>query len=78
MQAGEEIARGFFAAGRDASELFDELKETLDEVAFAREGEIARARGFAVGFGRDDWRDGSHFEALDEALSRRHELVGRW
>ena len=34
MQAGEEIARGFFVAGRDASELFDELKETLDEVGF--------------------------------------------
>ena len=39
MQAGEEIARGFFVAGRDASELFDELKETLDEVAFGVKGE---------------------------------------
>ena len=40
MQAGEEIARGFFVAGRDASELFDELKETLDEVAFGVKGEV--------------------------------------
>ena len=40
MQAGEEIARGFFVAGRDASELFDELKETLDEVGFGVKGEL--------------------------------------
>jgi hypothetical protein len=38
MQAGEEIARSFFVAGRDTSELFDELKETLDEVALGVEG----------------------------------------
>ena len=29
-----EIARGLFVAGRDASELFNELKETFDQVAF--------------------------------------------
>ena len=43
MEAGEEIACGFFVAGRDASELFDELKETLDEIAFGVEGEVAIA-----------------------------------
>ena len=51
MQAGEEIARGFFVAGRDASELFDELKETLDEVALGVEGEVAIASDLAVRFG---------------------------
>jgi hypothetical protein len=44
MQAGEEIASGFFVAGRDASELLEELKETLDEVAFGVEGEVTIAR----------------------------------
>jgi hypothetical protein len=68
MQAGEEIARGFFIAGRDASELFDELKETLDEVALGIESEVAIASALAVRLWRDDRLDGSHFEALDEGV----------
>ena len=68
MQAGEEIARGFFVAGRDASELFDELKETLDEVAFGVEGEVAIARDLAIRFWRDDRLDRPDFEALDKAV----------
>jgi hypothetical protein len=68
MQAGEEIARGFFVAGRDASELFEELKETLDEVAFGVEGEVTIARDLAVRLWRDDRLDGSHFEAFDEGV----------
>jgi hypothetical protein len=68
MQAGEEIARSFFVAGRDASELFDELKETLDEVALGVEGEIAIASDLTVRLWRDDGLDGSHFEALDEGV----------
>ena len=68
MQAGEEIARGFFVAGRDASELFDELKETLDQVALGVEGEVAIASDLAVRLWRDDRLDGPAFEALDEAV----------
>jgi hypothetical protein len=68
MQAGEEIARGFFVAGRDASELFEELKETLDEVAFGVEGGVAIASDLAVRLWRDNRLDGSHFEALDEGV----------
>ena len=68
MQAGEEIARGFFVAGRDASELFDELKETLDEVAFGVEGEVATAFDLAIRFRRDDRLDRAHFEALNKAV----------
>ena len=68
MQAGEEIARSFFVAGGDASELFDELKETLDEVAFGVEGEVAIARDLAIRFWRDDRLDGSDFEALNKAV----------
>ena len=48
MQGGEEIARSFFVAGRDASELFDELKETLDEVAFGVEGVVAITFDLAI------------------------------
>ena len=69
MQSGEEIARGFFVAGRDASsELFDELKETLDEVGLGVEGEVAIASDLAVRLWRDDRLDGSQFEALDEGV----------
>jgi hypothetical protein len=68
MQAGEEIARGFFVASRDASELFDELKETLDEVALGVEGEVAIASDLAVRLWRDDRLNGSHFEAPDEGV----------
>ena len=52
MRAGEEIAGSFFVTGCDASELFDELKETLDEVAFGVEGEVAIARELAIRFWR--------------------------
>ena len=67
MQAGGESARSFFVAGRDASELFDELKETLDQVALGVEGEVAIARDLAIRFWRDDRLDGSDFEALNKA-----------
>jgi hypothetical protein len=66
MQACEKVASGFFVAGGDASELLDELKETLDEVAFGVEGEVAIAFDLAIRFWRDDRLDGSHFKALDE------------
>ena len=68
MEAGEEIARSFFVAGGDASELFDELKETLDEVAFGVEGEVAIASDLAVRLWRDDRLDSAYFEAVDEGV----------
>ena len=48
MQAGEEIACSFLVAGRDAAELFDEIEEALDEVAFGVEGEVAIAFDLAI------------------------------
>ena len=68
MQAGEEIAGSFFVARCDASELFDELKETLDEVAFGVEREVAIARDLAIRFWRDDRLDRPGFEAFDEGV----------
>ena len=77
MQAGEEIAGSFFVAGRDASELFDELKETLDEVAFGVEGEVAIASDLVVRLCRDDRLDGSRLEALDEGVGVIALVAGR-
>ena len=48
--------------------MFELVEETLNEIAFAVEGEIARARGFSVGFGWDDWRDRSSVEGADEGV----------
>jgi hypothetical protein len=66
MQACEEIARGFLVSGRDAAELFDEIEEALDKIAFGVEGEVAIAGDLAIRFWRDDRLDGPDFEALDE------------
>ena len=68
MQASKEVARGFFVAGRDAAELFDEIEEALNEIAFGVEGEVAISRDLAIRFWRDDRLDGSHFKALDEGV----------
>ena len=68
MQSREEIACSFFVAGRDAAELFDEIEEALDEIAFGVEGEVAIERDLAIRFWRDDRLDGPDFEALNEAV----------
>jgi len=52
MDSGEEVAGGFFIARCDASELFESIEETLDEIAFGVEGEVALAADLAVGLGR--------------------------
>jgi len=48
--------------------MFEHVEETFDEIAFAVEGEIARARGFSVGLGWDDWGDRSIAEGGDEGV----------
>ena len=49
--------------------MFERVEETLDEIAFAIEDEVARAGGFSVAFGWDDWRDRASVEAADEGVS---------
>ena len=44
------------------------IEETLNEIAFAVEGEVARARSFSVEFGWDDWDDRSIGEGGDEGV----------
>ena len=57
LNASEESLGELVVARGDGPELFELVEETLNEIAFAVEGEVAWARGFSVGFGRDDWRD---------------------
>ncbi len=65
MDSGEKISRGFFVASCDASELFDHVEETLDEIAFGVEGPW---QGFASN-PHTDVRPGR----LSEHLMRRRE-----
>ena len=46
MNAGEEGFGEFVVAGGDGSEMLERVEETLDEIAFAVEGEIACDAGF--------------------------------
>src|SRR6516164_867331 len=55
--------------------MLERVKETLDEIAFAVEGEVARAQGFSVGFGGDDGGDRSIIEGGDEGVGVER-LVG--
>ena len=68
MNTGEERLGEFVVTRGDGPEMFELVEETLNEVAFAVEGEIARARGCSVGFGWDDWRDRSIVEGADEGV----------
>lgn len=68
MDSCEEVSSGFFIAGRDGSELFESIEETLDEVAFGVEGEVACAGGPAVGLGRDHRLDAAHRQGFDETV----------
>lgn len=68
MDSGEEVLGGFFIAGCDASELFEEVEETLDEVALGVKREITFAAHFAVGFGWDHRLDSAHGQGFDEAV----------
>ena len=68
MKAGEKIARGLLVTGGDAAKMLDGIEETLDEIAFAVEREVAIAFDLAVRFGRDHRLDGALFEAGNEAI----------
>ncbi len=68
MDSGEEVAGGFFIARCDASELFESIEETLDEIAFGVEGEVALAADLAVGLGRDHRLDAAHNQGSNEAV----------
>ena len=75
MNAGEENLGELVVTGGDGPEMLELVEETLNEIAFAVEGEVARARGFSVGFGWDDWDDRSIVEDGDEGVGVER-LVG--
>ena len=68
MNAGEEGLGEFVVTRGDGPEMLEFVEETLDEIALAIEGEVARARGFSVGFGGDDGGDRSIVEGGDEGV----------
>ncbi len=75
MNAGEEDLCELVVARGDSAEMLELIEETLNEIAFAVEGEVARARGFSVGFGWDNWDDRSIIEGGDESVGVER-LVG--
>ena len=68
MDASEESLGEFVVTGGDGSEMLEQIEETFNEVAFAVEDEVARARGFSVGFGWDNRGDRSVVEGGDEGV----------
>ena len=75
MDGGEENLGELVVTRGDGSEMLELVEKTLNEIAFAVEGEVARARGFSVGFGRDDGDDRSIVEGGDEGVGVER-LVG--
>ena len=66
MQACGEIARGFLVACGDASEVFDELEESFDQIALPVKRVIAIAFVLAIRLWRDDRLDRARPEAGNE------------
>ena len=48
MEASEKVASGFFVACCNAPEVFDGVKETLDEIALGVEREVAVTLDLAI------------------------------
>jgi hypothetical protein len=68
LECGEEVAGELVVAGCDGPEVFELVKEALDEVAFAVEGEVALSRGDAIGLGRDDRSDAARLQGQDQGV----------
>ena len=68
MDGGEENLGELVVTRGDGPEMLELVEKTLNEIAFAVEGEVARARGFSVGFGWDDRDDRSIVEGGDEGV----------
>ena len=75
MDGGEENLGALVVTRGDGSEMLELVVKTLNEIAFAIEGEVVRARGFSVGFGWDDRNDRSIVEGGDEGVGVER-LVG--
>ena len=69
VKSGEIVAGSLFITGGDAAKVLDGIEEALDEIALAVERKIAVPFDLAVHFRRDHRFDGTHFQALNEALT---------
>ena len=76
MNAGEEGLGEFVVTGGDGPEMFELVEETLDEIEFAVEGEVAWARGFSVGFGGDDGAIARSLRAAMKASASKACIAG--
>ena len=63
-----ECIREFVITGGDGAELLEFAEEPLDQIALTIEGEIGFARGHAVGFWRNDWRNPACVERADQGV----------
>jgi hypothetical protein len=63
LQSCEKIALGLFVARGDATELFDELEESFDQIALPVKREIAIAFVLAIRLWRNDGLDRARPEA---------------
>ena len=75
VDGGEENLGELVVTRGNGPEMLELVEKTLNEIAFAVEGEVARARGFSVGFGWDDRDDRSIVEGGDEGVGVER-LVG--
>jgi len=75
VNASEESLGELVVSSGDGPELLERVEEAFDQIALAAEREIARARGFSVGFGWDNRGDRSIVQGGDEGV-RVEGLVG--
>ena len=68
MKASKEVSGGLLISGCDGSELFDGIEESLDQVSFGIEREIALAFDLAVYLRRDDRNDAADFKPFNQAI----------
>ena len=68
VNAGEESLGEFVVASGDGPKVLEHVEETLNEIAFTVESEIAPTWGFSIGLGRDDWGDRPIAEGSDDGV----------
>lgn len=68
VDGAEECAFELVIARRDGSELFEIVEETLDQIAFAVQHEIGLAWCASICLGRNDRRNLTRFEPVDEGI----------
>ena len=68
MNSGKEIPGELVVTRGDGAEVFELVKEALDEVAFAVERIVAGALDFAVGLWGNHGGDVAAFESIDQCI----------